>query len=267
MRYVLLLRLSLQIPEVKAREMADLHTPPTSPETSRNLVLRHLPRDAFDRVIDGAEWVHLASGDCVWETESDIQQVFFPETGVVSLVTLLDTGSIEAITIGNDGFVGLPVFHGPGSTVTRALCQMPGTAWRLTTNSFCQVCDEVVELRQVLDRYSQFVIEAISQSAACNRVHVIEERCARWLLMSHDRVGSDEIPLTQEFLAQMLGVRRPGVTVAIGILERAGLIGHARGRIYIIDRQALERASCECYRAIKSREKILSVPNRTLVEA
>lgn len=267
MRYVLLLRLPLHVPEVNLREMADLQTPPSSPETSRNLVLRHLSQDRFDRVIDAAEWVHLASKDCVWETESEIEQVFFPETAVVSLVTLLDTGSIEAITIGNDGFVGLPVFHGPGATITRALCQMPGSAWRLTTDSFRQVCEEVTELRQLLDRYTQFVIETISQSAACNRVHVIEERCARWLLMSHDRVGSDEIPLTQEFLAQMLGVRRPGVTVAIGILERAGLIGHARGRIYIIDRPALERASCECYRAVKNREKILTVPKRTLVEA
>ena len=114
-------------------------------------------------------------------------------------------------------------------------------------------------LRRALDRYSQFVIETISQSAACNRVHVIEERCARWLLMSHDRIGRSEIPLTQELLAQMLGVRRPGVTVAIGILERAGLISHGRGRIAVTDRAGLEAASCECYAAIKRREKLLSI--------
>jgi CRP-like cAMP-binding protein len=129
----------------------------------------------------------------------------------------------------------------------------------MSAETFKEVCSDLRELRQALDRYSQYVIEAISQSAACNRVHVIEERCARWLLMSHDRVASDEIPLTQEFLAQMLGVRRPGVTVAIGILERAGLIAHGRGRITVTDRAGLEAASCECYRAIRSREKILSL--------
>jgi hypothetical protein len=178
---------------------------------------------------------------------------------VISLVTLLDAGSIEAITIGNDGFVGLPVYHGPGQTVTRANCQMPGTTWRMSAADFMKLFPEMPELQRALDRYSQLVIETISQSAACNRIHVIEERCARWLLMSNDRVGSDEIPLTQEFLAQMLGVRRPGVTVAIGILERAGLIAHGRGRITVTNRKGLEAASCECYAAIRRRETILSL--------
>ena len=121
----------------------------------------------------------------------------------------------------------------------------------MSSDAFLKLCGEMPELRRALNRYSQLVIETISQSAACNRVHVIEERCARWLLMSHDRVASDEIPLTQEFLAQMLGVRRPGVTVAIGILERAGLITHGRGRIRVTDRKGLEAASCECYRIVK----------------
>lgn len=207
---------------------------------------------------DVADWVTLATKEPVWEPNQPIQQVYFPETAVISLVTLLDAGPIEAITIGNDGFVGLPVFHGPGETVTRAGCQMPGLSWRMTTKVFVDLCSASPPLRRALNRYSQLVIETISQSAACNRVHVIEERCARWLLMSNDRVGSDEIPLTQEFLAQMLGVRRPGVTVAIGILERAGLISHGRGRIRVTDRKGLEAASCECYAAVRRREKLLS---------
>jgi len=151
------------------------------------------------------------------------------------------------------------VFHGPGATVTRAGCQMPGRSWRLTSEDFIDVCGKSEPLRRALNRYSQLVIETISQSAACNRVHVIEERCARWLLMSQDRVGSNEIPLTREFLAQMLGVRRPGVTVAIGILARAGLISPGRGRIAVTDRDGLEAASCECYGAVKRREKLLSM--------
>jgi hypothetical protein len=129
-------------------------------------------------VIDAADCVSLASKERVWETEQPIHHVYFPETAVVSLVTLLDDGLIEAITIGNDGFVGLPVYHGPGSTNTRANCQMPGLAWRLTADEFRKLCEAMPELGYALDRYSQFVIETISQSAACNRVHVIEERCA-----------------------------------------------------------------------------------------
>jgi CRP-like cAMP-binding protein len=206
--------------------------------------------------------VNLSSKQPIWESDGPITHVYFPETAVISLVTLLDAGAIEAITIGNDGFVGLPVYHGPGSTMTRANCQMPGAAWRLESREFIDLMRDMPELCRALDHYSQFVIETISQSAACNRIHVIEERCARWLLMSHDRVANDEIPLTQEFLAQMLGVRRPGVTVAIGILERAGLIAHARARIHVVNRQGLEAASCECYQAVKRREKILSINGR-----
>lgn len=230
----------------------------TRRRATRNIVLRELPSREFSSLTEAAELVSLASKDRIWDANETISQVYFPETAVISLVTLLDSGPIEAITIGNDGFVGLPVFHGPGSTVTKANCQMPGDAWRLSARDFSEVCASSVPLHKVLDRYSQLVIETISQSAACNRVHVIEERCARWLLMSHDRVGSDEIPLTQEFLAQMLGVRRPGVTVAIGILVKAGLISHGRGRIRVTDRKGLEAASCECYAAIKRREIVLS---------
>jgi len=227
-------------------------------EGTRNIVLRELTPDDLQRITSAAEFVTLAGKDPVWEANQPIRHVYFPETAVISLVTLLDAGLIEAITIGNDGFVGLPVFHGPGATVTRANCQMPGTTWRMSTADFTRLLPDMPELARALDRYSQLVIETISQSAACNRVHVIEERCARWLLMSHDRVACDEIPLTQEFLAQMLGVRRPGVTVAIGILERAGLINHGRGRITVTNRKGLEAASCECYGAIKRRESILS---------
>jgi len=230
---------------------------------TRNIVLRELTPKDYERITSAAERVTLATKEKIWQANQPIQNVYFPETAVISLVTLLDAGSIEAITIGNDGFVGLPIFHGPGSTVTHANCQMPGEAWQLNADAFVKLCEQMPELQRALNRYSQLVIETISQSAACNRVHVIEERCARWLLMSHDRVATDEIPLTQEFLAQMLGVRRPGVTVAIGILERAGLISHGRGRITVTNRKGLEAASCECYGAIKRREEILRLNPRS----
>jgi CRP-like cAMP-binding protein len=114
--------------------------------------------------------------------------------------------------------------------------------------------DDCAALYRVLHRYSEFVYETVAQSAACNRLHVIEQRCARWLLMSQDRVGRDTFDLTQEFLAEMLGVRRPGVTVSMGILEKAGLIAHARGNITVVDRAGLERAACECYQTIRCRQ-------------
>jgi CRP-like cAMP-binding protein len=230
---------------------------------TRNIVLRELTPKDYEKITSAAERVSLTTKGQIWRANQPIQNVYFPETAVISLVTLLDAGPIEAITIGNDGFVGLPIFHGPGSTVTHANCQMPGEAWRLSADAFVKLCAKMPELHRALDRYSQLVIETISQSAACNRVHVIEERCARWLLMSNDRVATDEIPLTQEFLAEMLGVRRPGVTVAIGILERAGLIAHGRGRITVTDRKGLEAASCECYGAIKKREEILRLNPRS----
>lgn len=249
------------MPDPTAGETSARNSPQSRGErrTTRNIVLRELTPGGLERINNAAELVTLSSKDPVWEANQPIRNVYFPETAVISLVTLLDAGSIEAITIGNDGFVGLPVFHGPGATNTRANCQMPGESWRLSADAFREICGEQNDLRRALNRYSQLVIETISQSAACNRVHVIEERCARWLLMSHDRVATDEIPLTQEFLAQMLGVRRPGVTVAIGILERAGFITHRRGRIAVTNRKGLEAASCECYKAIKTRERILSL--------
>jgi len=147
-------------------------------EGTRNIVLRELTPDDLQRITSAAEFVTLAGKDPVWEANQPIRHVYFPETAVISLVTLLDAGLIEAITIGNDGFVGLPVFHGPGATVTRANCQMPGTTWRMSTADFSRLLPEMPELARALDRYSQLVIETISQSAACNRVHVIEERCA-----------------------------------------------------------------------------------------
>src|SRR5437868_1744620 len=153
---------------------------------TRNIVLRELSPKDYEKITSVAECVTLATKEQIWQANQPIQNVYFPETAVISLVTLLDAGSIEAITIGNDGFVGLPIFHGPGSTVTQPNCQMPRESWRLGAAAFIKLGGELPELRRALDRYSQLVIETISQSAACNRVHVIEERCARWLLMSHD---------------------------------------------------------------------------------
>jgi CRP-like cAMP-binding protein len=170
------------------------------------------------------------------------------------VTTLKNGDTVEAMTVGNDGVAGIALFHGLPSSRLRAIGQITGQSRRIAANDFRKLAAECEGLGRVLHNYSQFVFETVSQSAACNRLHVIEQRCARWLLMSHDRVGRDHFDLTQEFLAEMLGVRRPGVTVAMGILEKAGLIAHGRGNITVVDRAGLEKASCECYDTISERQ-------------
>jgi CRP-like cAMP-binding protein len=206
-------------------------------------------------VLERAEIVTVQSREAIFEREQPIRFAHFPDDCVISLVTKLDDGdAVEAMTVGNDGFVGIAIFHGLPSSRLTAVGQISGQSRRVTAQDFTKLMTACPALDRLLHRYSQFVFETVSQSAACNRLHVIEQRCARWLLMSQDRVGRDRFDLTQEFLAMMLGVRRPGVTVAIGVLEKAGLIAHQRGNITVVNRAGLEKVSCECYRTIRARQ-------------
>ena len=206
-------------------------------------------------MLERTELVSMQSKESVFEREQPIRFAHFPEDCVISLVTKLDDGnSVEAMTVGNDGFVGIAIFHGLSSSRLTAVGQITGQSRRVRAEDFRQLMAACPALDSLLHRYSQFIFETVSQSAACNRLHVIEQRCARWLLMSEDRVGRDRFDLTQEFLAMMLGVRRPGVTVAMGVLQKAGLITHSRGNITVVNRAGLEKASCECYRTIRSRQ-------------
>lgn len=235
----------------------------TAPDAAggvRNLLLKLLPESELSAVLSVSETVGVESKQLIFRREEPIRHIYFPHDCVISLVTeLKDGSSVEAMTVGCDGFVGLAVFNGiPASRLT-AIGQISGSAVRIPTSEFERLTAECAELDRLLHRYSQYVFETVSQSAACNRMHVIEQRCARWLLMSEDRVGRNHFDLTQEFLAEMLGVRRPGVTVAMGTLEKAGLISHGRGRIAVTDRPGLEKVACECYRVIKERQgEILS---------
>ena len=222
---------------------------------TRNRILGLLPAAELDEVLSLSERVTVRSKEVVFRRAEPIPHVYFPEDCVISLVTELDNGdAVEAMTVGSDGFAGIAVFHGVIASRLKGIGQITGEALRLPTGDFRALTDSCPQLERVLHRYSQFVFETVSQSAACNRLHVIEQRCARWLLMSQDRVGRDEFNLTQEFLAEMLGVRRPGVTVAMGELEKAGLIAHTRGMIAVVDRPGLEKASCECYQTVKDRQ-------------
>jgi CRP-like cAMP-binding protein len=227
----------------------------------RNKILNLLPAKDLDAVLERSEVVTVESEEVIFRRQEPIPYAYFPDNCVISLVTeMSNDDTVEAMTVGNDGFVGMAVFHEVASSWLKAIGQITGEATRIATRDFHALKQESKALDHLLHRYSQFVFETVSQSAACNRLHVIEQRAARWLLMSEDRVGRNQFDLTQEFLAEMLGVRRPGVTVAMGVLEKAGLIAHGRGNITVVDRAGLEKVACECYRAIKGRQAELFGP-------
>lgn len=230
-------------------------TAPAHPAGVRNHLLKLLPESELGAVLAVSENVTVQPRDLIFRRQEPFQYVHFPHDCVISLVTELEDGNtVEAMTVGCDGFVGIGVFNGVTSSRLTAIGQISGQSSRIAAPEFRRLARECETLNRVLHHYSQYIFEVVSQSAACNRMHVIEQRCARWLLMSEDRVGRSQFDLTQEFLAEMLGVRRPGVTVAMGALEKAGLISHGRGRIAVVDRPGLEKASCECYRVIKQRQ-------------
>jgi CRP-like cAMP-binding protein len=171
--------------------------------------------------------------------------------GVLSMVNEPNPGDIvEFATIGPEGFTGLPLLLGSDTMPSRVLVQIPGEGFRVTKADFLATVEAHQEFRTFLMRYTLALMSQIAQGTSCNRLHEVQERCARWLLQTHDRVDDDSFPLTQEFLAQMLGVHRPTVTVAAGMLQKAGLIDYTRGRIRVQDRRGLEAASCPCYRFI-----------------
>jgi CRP-like cAMP-binding protein len=224
----------------------------------RNRILSLLPPSELATILERCETVTIQSKQLVWRRDQPVDYVYFPEDCVISLITEMEDGdTVEAMTVGSDGFAGIAVFHGAPSSRLKAIGQITGGSRRVTAADFRDLTQQCEAFDTLLHRYSQFVFETVAQSAACNRLHVIEQRCARWLLMSQDRVGRNRFDLTQEFLAEMLGVRRPGVTVAMGILEKAGLITHGRGNITVINREGLEKAACECYRTIKDRQSVL----------
>jgi CRP-like cAMP-binding protein len=161
-----------------------------------------------------------------------------------------DSTAIEVATVGKDGMVGLPVYLGADRTASQAICQVPGTAWRIEAEAFRDEVNSSRRLHGLLQAYTLALLTLMAQTAACNRIHSMEQRCARWLLIARDRVGVDEFPMTQECLAQLLGVRRATVTGAASVLQKAGWIRYRRGHIAVVDRDGLEAACCRCYRTI-----------------
>lgn len=199
------------------------------------------------------------SGAILYEPYEAAHYVYFPYSCVVSIVNTVAGGStVEVGTVGNEGMAGIAVYLDSGITPNRTLVQVAGAMARMPAPSFKALAEKSPAIRNLLNRYTLAFLAQVSQTAACNRAHTIDERCARWLLMTHDRVNGDAFSLTHEFLAFMLGVRRAGVTIAAGILQKAGLISYKRGHIRIIDRQGLEAAACDCYAIVSAEfEKLL----------
>lgn len=219
---------------------------------SRNRLLGRMSSEDRERLDPHFEAVPLAFKQTLFEQRKVVTHVYFPETGVASLVTDLDDGeTVETGTVGNEGFVGVSAVLGVARSSMRAICQIPGHAWRLPERIMARERDLGTAWFQRLLRFVNFVSAMAAQSAACNRMHTVDARMSRWLLMTHDRVEDDSFPLTQQFLAQMLGVARPTVNIAGATLQRAGFITYSRGRITILDRDGLESASCECYGRIR----------------
>ncbi|HKZ04721.1 MAG TPA: Crp/Fnr family transcriptional regulator [Methylomirabilota bacterium] len=223
-----------------------------SAELTRNRLLAKLPPRDRARLAKEIEIRPLALRDVLYEPDEPISTVFFPLSGVMSIVIdLTGTTPVEVATVGNEGLIGVPVFLGASSIPMRSFAQIAGHAACLKATAFRREIDSGGPLRNLVQRYTQALMHQVAQAVACNARHVIQQRCARWLLMTADRVESDSFALTQDFLAQMLGVRRAGVTAAARSLQSEGIIDYHRGQITIKDRRKLELASCECYRKVQ----------------
>ena len=213
-----------------------------------NQILLDLPRNVCNNLLGKTQFVNLPIHSVLSEVNEPIEYLYFINSGCASVLNVLQDGkSVEVGLTGREGFVGVPLVAGFKTSPTRVIMQIEGAAYRILPKDLRALVKASPPLEKSLLKYSQELALQASQIAACNRVHEVEERLARWLLMSQDRIGGSMIPLTQEFLAHMLGTRRASVTVAAGMLQKAGLISYIRGQLRIEDRQGLESASCECY--------------------
>ncbi len=223
-------------------------------EPNSNRLLALLPRQDFGRLRPHLEPIPLKYRQSLYRAHKEIRFVYFIETGVGSLVNMMANGdAAEVGTIGNEGIVGLPLVLDDVKAPTSVYVQVPGTGVRMKATLFTKELARSASMRTVMLRYAHAFFNQVAQSAACNQFHSLEQRCCRWLLMTHDRMESDTFLLTQEFLAMMLGVQRTGVSKAAGTLQRAGFISYKRGIVTIRNRRGLERRACECY-GISKRE-------------
>jgi CRP-like cAMP-binding protein len=213
-----------------------------------NTILLGLPRKECEALFPKLEFVRLRTHHVLHESGDTLKSAYFCNTGLISILSVFPDGKcVEVGLVGKEGFVGLPLLAGFRTTPTRAVAQIEATAFRVDGETLMMILRQCPKLEWRLQQFSQIMAMQVTQIAACNRLHEVDERLARWLLMSADRIGSNSVPLTQELLAQMLGTRRSSVTVSAGVLHKAGLIVNTRGDVQITDRKGLETAACECY--------------------
>jgi CRP-like cAMP-binding protein len=220
---------------------------------SVNRILEKLPLEDRTRLVPELQETDLNLGDVVYQSGGSLDYVCFPTSCIVSLLYTMDDGAVaEMGLVGNDGMVGVAIFMGGGTVPNRAVVQLAGGAIRMKASKLQEEFRRGGCLQRLLLRYTQAFVTQISQTAVCNRLHLVEQRLSRWLLLCHDRVRSDELVVTQELISNMLGGRRQSVTVAAGRLQDAGVIEYSRGHIKIIDRKKLEASACECYQVVKT---------------
>lgn len=215
-------------------------------------LLASLPRAEYERLLPHMGQVSFSLGQVVYESGGQMSYIYFPTTAIISLLYMMENGSsAEMGMAGNEGLVGVALFMGGNTMPNRAVVQSAGDALRMRAKVLRDEFALGGVFQRLLLRYTQALITQMSQTAVCNRLHTIEQQLCRWLLLSHDRLDSDELVMTQELIANMLGVRREGVTAAARRLQGQGLISYVRGRIQILDRRGLEAAVCECYKVVK----------------
>jgi CRP-like cAMP-binding protein len=225
---------------------------PSPHDPRQNHLLAALPAEEYTRLFPHLELVPMPLGDAVCEPGMTMSHVYFPTTSIVSLLYVMEDGaSAEIAVVGNEGIVGVSLFMGGETTTSRAVVQSAGHAYRLTGQLLKDAFFLAGPMQRLLLRYTQALLSQMSQTAVCNRHHSVDQQLCRWLLLSLDRLPSNELTMTQELIANMLGVRREGVTEAAGELQRAGLIRYSRGRITVINRTGLEARVCECYQVVK----------------
>lgn len=225
---------------------------PQSRQECRNLLLAMLPDDEYERLVADLEYIATPLHFKLFERDGPIRHAYFPLTGEHSvLTTLINGATIEIGTVGYEGMSSVDLLTGNELAITTTVCQIPGDALRMNSERFIALTTGDTPLRRLCMRYMQAYLAQVSQSVACNALHTVEQRFARWILMSHDRVHNASFQLTHEYLASMLGVHRPSVTLVAGKLQEQGLIEYKRGVVTVLDRAGLERTVCECYGSVR----------------
>jgi CRP-like cAMP-binding protein len=234
---------------------------PTSPDACTNQLLARLPEREYSKLYPNLEWIPCPLKSTFYQRNQPIDHVYFPLSGEHSVLAIMENGTaVEVGTVGNEGFSTVDILTDSEQSLETVTCQIPGDALKMPVAPFLAAIEGHTELRRVVFRYLRAYLAQVSQSVACNRLHTIEERFARWLLMNHDRVPGDEINITQEFLADMLGVHRPSVSLIARNFQQLGLIRYSRGLVTIVDRPGIEEASCECYGVVRKQfERALGI--------